>query len=197
MNKLYAIAYPVFWIFFRLIHPWKAVGHIQMPAGGALLCGNHTTISDPIYVLMALGWKNQCRAMAKAELLRIPLLGFILKHVGVIGVDRGKSDVAAIKAAMKALKNGEKLLMFPEGTRVKRGEKGEVHTGAAMLATRTDVPIIPIYIPRKKRWFVRTTVVFGEPYRPTYSGSRPTSEDYESISDEIMNRIYSMEEQAN
>lgn len=196
MNKLYAVLYPIVWFFFKLARPWKAVGHTELPQGGALLCGNHTGLSDPIYVVLAVGHKPQCRVMAKAELLRVPVLGFILKHAGIIGVERGKADVGAIKTAMRVLKNGEKLLMFPEGTRVEEGEEGDAHTGAAMLATRTGVPLVPIYIPRKKGWFRRTTIVFGAPYVPEYEGKRPTPEDYRAISAELMRRIYAMEEQA-
>lgn len=74
-----------------------------------------------------------------------PFIGWVLKHGGIFGVKRGKADVAAIKTAMKYLKDGELLLMFPEGTRHQDGEFGDAKTGAAMLALRTGVPIVPIY----------------------------------------------------
>ena len=194
-NKLYAAAFPFVWFAFVLFHPWRAVGLANLPEGGVLLCGNHTCMSDPLFVVLAMGSRRQCRVMAKAELLKIPFLGWLLRNVGVIGVDRGKADVGAIKAAMKALKGGERLLMFPEGTRVEEGQEGAAHTGAAMLATRTGVPIVPVYIPRKKRWFRRTTIVFGQPYLPEFAGSRPTPQDYERISVDLMARIYALEGQ--
>lgn len=196
MNKAYTFFYHILWLIFAVIHPWKVVGNARLPEGGALLCGNHTSMSDPIYVAMALGNKQQCRAMAKAELLRIPILGVLLKCAGVIFVDRGKADIQAIKEAMKALKNQEKLLIFPEGTRVKEGSESKAHTGAAMLATKTGVPIIPIYIPRKKRHFKKTTIVFGKPYFPVYEGQKPTPEDYERITEELMERIFALEAQS-
>lgn len=196
MNKVYAIIYPIVCFFFWIVHPWRAVGQTQLPEGGVLLCGNHTGLSDPIYVLMTLGRKRQCRVLAKAELLRIPVLGAILKSIGIIGVARGRSDVGAIKTAMKALKNDERLLMFPEGTRVSADTEGDAHSGAAMLATRTGVPVVPIFIPREKKWFRKTTVVYGEAYYPEYDGDRPTPEDYKRISVDLMKRIYALEEQA-
>jgi len=189
MNKLYAVLYPLVWLFMKLFHPWRVRGREHIPEGGALLCGNHTTLGDPVYVVCAIGHRPQLRVLAKEEIRRIPLIGWLLGKAGIIYVDRGKADVGAIKAGMKALKGGDKLLLFPEGTRVKEGETAEVHTGAAMFATRTGVPVLPVYIAPKKRWFRRTDVIFGEPYTPEFEGRRPTPEDYERIAADIMERI--------
>lgn len=196
MNKLYAVLYWVVWVVFKVVHPWKIIGNPRTPEGGVLICGNHTSMSDPFYVAMSLGHRQQTRIMAKMELMRIPVLGALLKKVGVIGVDRGKADVTAIKTAMKALKNGERLLLFPEGTRVREGSEGEAHSGAAMLAARTGVPILPVYIPRKKKWFRKTAIVFGEAYVPQYEGKRATPEDYRRIAADLMERIFALEEYA-
>lgn len=194
MNKWYTVLYFIVWTFFSIFHPIRSVGREHLPEGGALLCGNHTTASDPFCVVFAIGHRPQCRVMAKDELMRIPVVGWLLKKAGIIGVNRGKADVGAIKQSMKALKNGEKLLLFPEGTRVEEGGKGTAHTGAAMLATRTGVPIVPVYIPRKKKWFRRTTVAFGEAYIPQFEGRRPTPEDYERIAADLLERIYALKE---
>ncbi len=196
MNKLYAVLYPLVWLFMRIFHPWRAVGRENIPEGGALLCGNHTTLGDPIYVVCAVGHKPQFRVLAKAELMKIPVLGWLLKKAGIIGVERGKADVAAVKECMRALKGGEKLLLFPEGTRVKEGEDSQAHTGAALFATRANVPLVPVYISPRKRLFRKTSVVFGKPYQPTYEGRRPTPEDYQRIADDLMVRIRALEGQA-
>ena len=71
----------------------------------------------------------------------------------------GKSDVGAIKSALKALKGKEKLLIFPEGTR--HEEIGEGKTGAAMMAIRTGVPVLPVYIAPERTPFHRTKVYIG------------------------------------
>ena len=194
MNKLYSVLYNVIWIVFKIVHPWKVVGNTNLPEGGVLICGNHTSMSDPFYVALSLGKRQQTHFMAKIEVMRIPVLSFIMKKAGVIGIDRGKADVNAIKLCLRVLKNGENLLMFPEGTRVQPGEEGDAHSGAAMLATRTGVPILPVYIPRKKRWFRKTTIVFGEAYFPQFEGRRATSDDYKRISSDLMARIGALEE---
>ena len=189
MNKLYGIACPIISVFMRIFHPWKALGLENIPDGGVLLCGNHTTLGDPIYVICAILKKCQTRVLAKDELMKVPVLGWLIGKAGVIGIKRGKADVAALKEAIRVLRNGEKLLIFPEGTRVKEGESSEAHAGAAMLATRTNVPIVPVYIQPKKRIFKRTTVKFGKPYYPEYDGKRATPEDYQRIADDLMVRI--------
>lgn len=189
MNKLYGVACPLISVFMRIFHPWRTVGLENIPEGGVLLCGNHTTLGDPIYVICAMLKKWQTRVLAKKELLEIPILGWLIGKAGIIGINRGKADVAALKEALRALKNGEKLLIFPEGTRVKEGQTSEAHTGAAMLATRANVPILPVYIQPQKRIFRKTTVKFGMPYYPEYEGKKPTPEDYQRIADDLMARI--------
>ena len=196
MNKVYAIIYPLVWIFMRIFHPWRAVGLENLPEGAALLCGNHTTAGDPLYVVCCLGRRRQTHVMAKEEIMKWPVVGFILKKAGIIGVKRGKADVAALKESMRVLKDGERLLIFPEGTRVREGETSEAHTGAAMFATRTGAPLLPVYIQPKKRIFRKTTVVFGKPYHPEFEGRKPTPEDYRRIADDLMARIRALGERA-
>ena len=131
MRMFYAVIYTIIWPFFNLVHPHRAIGRERIPEGGVLVCGNHTSLSDPLFLAFAFHKKYQLRPMAKAELLRVPFIGWILKRVGVFGVERGKSDVGAIKQAMKYLKEGEKVLLYPEGTRVRasRGEESEPKPG--------------------------------------------------------------------
>lgn len=192
MNPVYAVLYPLVWIFMRIFHPWKAEGRENVPEGAVVMCGNHTTLGDPVYVVCALGWKAQTRIIAKEELMKIPVLGFLLKKAGIIGIKRGKADVTAIKDAMRVLRDGEKLLLFPEGTRVKEGESAAAHTGAAMFATRTDTMLLPIYISPNKKLFRKTRVVFGKPYQAVYEGRKPSPEDYQRIADDLMDRIHQL-----
>lgn len=190
-NLFYTIAYP----FFNLCHPAKVYGKENIPEGGALFCGNHTRLSDPIFIIFALGRKRHPQVMAKMSLMKIPVLGWILKKCGVFGVDRGKSDVHAIKEALKILKNGGRLLLFPEGTRYASGESQGAKTGAAMLALRTGAAVVPIWMPAKKNWFRPTPVVIGKPYHPDApEGRKPTGEDYDRVAQDLMERIFALSE---
>lgn len=196
MKTVFAVIYCIIFPFFNLFHPCKPIHRERLPQGGAILCPNHTTLNDPLLVVFALGLKTRPQVMAKAEFMRIPVIGWILSKAGVFAVNRGKADVTAVKRALKCLKDGDKLLMFPEGTRSKDGEMGEAKTGAAMFAIRTGVPIVPMYIPAEKKWFRRTPVVFGEPFCPQIEGKKGTPEDYERVADELMERIAALKVEA-
>ena len=195
MNVIYVLAYWVLWPVFRIFKPTKTIGRQNIQKGG-LYCANHTRMSDPLFVAYAMGWPHQIHVMAKEEIMHWPILGWILKHGGIFGVKRGESDVGAIKTAMKYLKAEEKLLIFPEGTRHQDGEFGAAKTDAAMLAVRTGVPIIPVYLPPEKKWFRRTPVVFGEPYYPKVAGRKGTADEYRAIADDLMERIEALAPQA-
>lgn len=196
MKYMYLLLYCIVFPFFNLVHPGRFLGRENIPEGGVLVCPNHTSLSDPLFMLYAFPLKYRLRAMAKEELMHVPVVGWLLNRAGVFGVSRGKADVGAIKLAMKVLKDGERLLIFPEGTRIKRseGEEGEAKSGAAMLSIRCGVPILPVYIPEKKNWFHRTTVVIGEPYMPTVASKKGTQEEYEAITADLMARINALGE---
>lgn len=188
---LYAVVYP----FFLFLYPIKVVGRENIPHGACVVCPNHTRAIDPFFAVFAFGRRHILRAMAKRELMRIPVLGWLLRHVGVFGVDRGSADIGAVKTALRYLKEGRKLLMFPEGTRVSEGEQVEAKTGAALFATRTGVPIVPVYITAHKRLFRRNLVVIGQPFEPKIQGRKGTAEELRAIADELMVRIYALGEE--
>ena len=189
LDRWYHLLYAVIWPFFNLFRPIRVVGRENIPEGPAVICPNHTTIGDPFYVVFAFGWKYPMRAMAKIQIMRVPFIGWILSKAGVFGVDRGNADLKAVKLALKFLKDGDKLLMFPEGTRVHEGENVEAKTGAALFATRTGAPLLPVYVQVKKKLFRRNTVVIGEPYHPTFEGRRPTPAELQTIADDVMERV--------
>ena len=186
----FGLCYAIAWVIFAIVHPRKVIGLENIPEGACLVCGNHTRYSDPIFIILSMDRRDHPYIMGKAELLKVPVLGWLLKRLGLIPVDRGKSDVKAIKESMRVLKEGKKLLIFPEGTRVKEGEDADAKTGAAMLAVRTGVPIVPAYVPARLGWFRRTPVIFGQAYTPALpEGQKPTAEDYRRIADDLMGRI--------
>lgn len=189
----YYFLYFLVWPVFRIIYPTKCINKHNIPEGTAIFCPNHTSLKDPLFVAFALGFPRRVHAMAKEELMGIPILGFLLGKAGIFGVNRGGADIGAIKHALKCIKNGEQLLMFPEGTRHSDGEMRDAKNGCAMLATRTGAMLVPIYIPVKRKLFRFTRVVIGEPYYPTFEGKKATSEDYRIIADDLLNRIRQLE----
>ena len=176
-------------------HPvFRVIGRENVPQQGRLMiCPNHTGAADPIWVLFALKLDHIPRVMAKKQVMDIPLLGAFLRSFGVIGVDRDQADLHAIKEGLRCLNDDQKLMVFPEGTRVKAGETIKAKRGAVTLAARTDTPILPVYLTRRKP-FSPITCVIGEPYRLAYEGRRATDEELYRFSDELMEKIYRLGE---
>lgn len=194
MDAMFHFLYVVIWPFFNLFRPVKAIGRENIPEGPAVICPNHTTAGDPFYVVFAFGYHYPMRAMAKIQIMRVPVIGWLLSKAGVFGVDRGAADMKAVKTALKFLKDGDKLLMFPEGTRVHEGEHVEAKTGAALFAARTGVPLLPVYIQPNKRLFRSNTVVIGKPYCPTFAGRKPTAEELQEIAHDLLDRVHALGE---
>ena len=193
MNGLYTFLYALCRLGFFLWHPvFRVHGRENIPEGGALICCNHSGMADPLWVIFAMGRKNRMKIMAKVQLIRIPLLGPFLQWAGVFGVDRGNKDIGAIKTALRVLKEGQKLLLFPEGTRVRPPKRIPAKSGAAMLATRTDSLVVPVYVTPRSAPFVPVDLYFGTPYRMQYEGKKPSLEDLQSLSDGLLDEIYAM-----
>ena len=194
MNRFYCIIYTLAKPFIRLLFPYRAEGLANLPQGGAVICANHVSAVDPVVLAIAMPRTANLRFMAKAELFRNPLVGWFLRKCGAFPVHRGEGDIHAIKMAMKCLQSGQKLMLFPEGTRVAHQGDTEAKGGVTVMATRTGTPMIPIYCGGKHKLFRRTTVVFGEPYCPVIAGRRPTPEENHQAAEEILSRIYAMAE---
>lgn len=180
-------------------HPvFRVEGRENIPQSGAcIICCNHSSSADPLWLLFALQtnrMERMPRIMAKAQLMRIPVLRRILQWVGVFGVDRGENDVTALKTAIKTLKDGKRLMIFPQGTRCRNGNRLPGKTGVAMLATRTDTSVLPVFLNEDKRPFSSLRCVIGEPYRMTSEGRRATSAELHTLTAALMDRIYALGE---
>ena len=103
----------------------------------------------------------------------------------------GKKDMKAVKTAMKYLTSGEKVGIFPEGTRRHRDNEVDAKTGAVRIAEKTNVPIVPVYIPRRKNMMTPFDVIIGTPYFVNADGHKMSAEDYAEAK-ELMNRIGSL-----
>ena len=185
-----ALAIPIVNVYDHLKYNYHVIGREKVPDGGCVLVANHTQWADPVLVGTALGNQYPLVAMAKKELFQIKLLGPLISALGAFPVDRGTADIGAIKTSLKAVKEGKKLLIFPEGgTKQKAGDEAKV--GAAMIAARTGAPIVPIYISENKKFRSKVYVVFGDAYIPEKTKSK---DGYRAIADDMMRRIYALKE---
>lgn len=145
--------------------------------GGAIIIANHTSNWDPVVLGFSVKHKPVCY-LAKEELYKNVIVRRILLSLHTIPLARGKGDVHAVKAAVFAL-NAQKILgIFPEGTRSKTKTLLPFQPGAALLALKTSVPIIPVYIKGEYKLFRKITVYAGEPiFLKDITGDKPTSEN--------------------
>lgn len=179
----------------HILHPVVRVrGKENLPEGAAMLCCNHSSFSDPIWVIVGGNFDELPRTMAKKELEKNIPLWHLYRRLGAFPVDRENRDVAALQTAMHALRDGKKVLIFPEGTRMRPGKVAQPHNGAVMLAARQKVPLIPIYLTQKKRLFGRIDLVFGEPMTFPFAGRRATAEELDTATAELMQTIYGLGE---
>ena len=195
MNKLYRAVLAIVWFLMKILFPWDVSGRENIPEeGGVVLCGNHTSFLDPLLMIVGAPRKRQYRVLAKAELFKIPVFGWLLRKIEIIPVNRGKSDVSAFKESLRVLRNGNPLIIFPEGTRVKEGAEVDGHPGAVVMAARAGVPVMPVYIAPKKRIFRKNKVVYGKPYMLEFAGRKPTPEESQRLTEDLMNRIRALGE---
>ncbi len=174
--------------FVSLLFRVKVVGSENIPQeGGFLLCSNH--ISNWDAPILQVFIKRRIYYMAKAELFHAFGVGLILKLIKAIPVKRSGADFNSIKLAIKTVKNGDVLGIFPTGQREKVKGEGEVKSGVGFLAVKTDAPVVPINIKASYRLFSRVTVHIGKPCTYAPIDGKPTAEDYENISRSIYSEI--------
>jgi 1-acyl-sn-glycerol-3-phosphate acyltransferase len=141
-----AISLPVLKLLFRP----SARGLENVPAeGGFVLAANHVSNLDPWAIGLPLYPRRFLRFMGKSELFWWPL-GPILRAGGAFKVNRGQADVEAIATAEQLCRDGHVVVMFPEGTRRRKGLvkkfQPRAHTGAARIAIGSGTPLIPAAI---------------------------------------------------
>ena len=181
-------------LFHRIQKIFYGNGHF---AGGRLLVSNHQSNLDPGLIGAVL--PCQSNFLAKKELFSVPVIGWIIKTCNGIPLDRGGVDRGALKRAIHVLRTGEKLLLFPEGTRSLDGQLGQGKPGAGMIAAMAGVPCVPIYIDGSGKAMPKGAsmirphkikVLFGEPFSlPQKSEGTSTKEYYQQCADEMMSRI--------
>ena len=184
---------------------WRGMTHIP-PTGGVIIAANHLSHADPVvvahFVYDAGRWPS---FLAKSSLFTLPVLGRLLTAVRQIPVHRGTADAAkALDAAVAAVKSGDAVIIYPEGTTTKEPGLWPMRgkTGIARLWLATGAPVIPvvmwgpqrIFDPRTKKLRLRprtpVTVVAGPPVDLSrWAGAPPTSQILSEITEEIMLRL--------
>ena len=171
----------------------KGAGHIP-PDGPFIIIANHLSLGDP--PILAVAMTRRATFMAKEELFRNPVIGNILRSGGAFPVNRKRLDRQTIRSAEEHLKAGLALIMFPEGTRSPDGSLQDGATGAAVLALRLGLPLLPVGICGSEAigrgwWWLkrpRITVNIGKPLAPPAGDGRRKQQSAE-LTASIMRHI--------
>ncbi|MFI3227975.1 MAG: lysophospholipid acyltransferase family protein [Clostridia bacterium] len=175
---------------YKIIYRIEITGREHIPEGGCLVCGNHPGANDPLFVLTALGYKYEMSSMGKKELYDKKWLAPILIALGTFPVDRGNTDIKAIKQCFRDIKDGKKFILFPEGTRTKNSGK-KAKAGVGLIAIKMGCPILPVYIDGSPKFFGKVKVTFGPCIIPP---SRTEKVDNEVYSQYVLDTIFAMGE---
>lgn len=181
------LAIPFISLAYHIYFGYSVKGHENIPEGGCVVCPNHVQLSDPPFAAISLGNHDPIRLMAKKELFEGKVFGLLISSLGAFPVDREGTDITAIKTALRSVKEGQKLIIFPQGTR--GASEHETKKGAAMLAVRTHAPILPMYISEGKHFRCHAKVIIGKPFQTAQN-----NKDYSAIAEDIMARIYALKE---
>ncbi|WP_195268744.1 lysophospholipid acyltransferase family protein [Eubacterium sp. 1001713B170207_170306_E7] len=176
-----------------ILYNIQAEGEENIPeTGGFVLCPNHISNYDPLAV--ATHMKRQVHFMAKAELYKNFVFKKVMLALGTIPVDRGKVSLETLKESLRVLKNGEILGIFPEGTRVKNGERRKPMEGFVVFALKTKSPILPVHIEGEYKFRGKINIKFGKPIELNeYYGKKVKPEEMSKISEKIMDIVYDLQ----
>ncbi len=134
--------------------------NLSFKGPGIVVC-NHLSAMDPF--LLAFIAKRTIRYMAKSELFQSPLGKFFFKSILAFPINRHMADLSSLKKAVGVLERGGVFGIFPEGTRSATRELGTLENGAAFLALRTGVPVIPAYFHPESYVKTRPRIIIGTP----------------------------------
>jgi len=196
-TMFYRIIRYIAYLFFKILFRLEVKNQDYIPEeGGVIIASNHSSYLDP--PLIAVSLKRRPTFIAKSSLHRIPLLGPMIKAYS-ISVNRDMPGPSTIKDALKVLKNGGVLVIFPEGGRSADGSLMEFKRGVGLIASLADVPVVPVYIrgagealpvgarfPRLKK----ISIIFGRPLQKRSEENREVFE--KRITQEIFERIKSL-----
>ena len=201
MTRLYQRFHYAFFIVFthfvfRVLARCTVVGKENVPPRGPLIViSNHLHFTDPGLVPASLG--RQTHYLAKIELMRQPLLGFLAKNFGAVALDRrGRSNRDAIGAVLELLSTDHVIGLFPEGTRSRTGGMAMAKRGAALLAVKSNAPILPVAITGTEKigWRSvwerpRVRVVIGAPFSLPVIEGKVGKPQLQGLADMMMERV--------
>ncbi len=164
----------------------------DIPSDTKFIVANHLQFFDPILFIAHM--ETYMRFVTKKETGKMPLVNRWLKDLGAIPIDREKpgGDLAAVKSILRSIKNGDDIMIFPEGTRNKTGttDMQPIKGGTALFAVKTGAMILPIMIYKKHKVFCRNYLYVGKPFDfKEYQGKKIDNETIEEANNILFNKM--------
>jgi 1-acyl-sn-glycerol-3-phosphate acyltransferase len=179
---------------FHLTTRIRLRGRYNVPATGPfILVANHLSWTD--IPLIPLHLPRKVVYMAKEEYFSSKI-AWLVRFLGAFPVKRGEGDRQALRAAEEQLKQGNILIIFPEGTRSRTCTMARAHPGMGMIALRSGVPVVPVAIwgseKALKQLGAKVTIAYGEPMLLRPKGTKITREDIDAVTAQVMHKIAAM-----
>lgn len=188
--SFYKFTRKVFKCFSKTFYKYNVIGAENIPdEGNIIIAANHKSNLDAIFLAAAIE-NRQIAAISKKELFDIKPLGYVLKKLNVIPINREKPDISTIKNILKAIKDGYALGIFPEGTRVKEPGFGNAKGGLSLFAIKGKAQVIPVSIISNYKLFNKVTIYIDKPISfEEYYKQKLTSEENERLSQNVLEVI--------
>jgi len=207
MNPVYFVGWSGYRLLFAVYFRWRVYHNERVPLqGSVILAANHASFLDP--PLVGSGLNRDINYLARKSLFRYPVLGWILRAVNAVPVDRDGGGAAGLKAIMDRLHGGGAIILFPEGTRTQNGELQLARSGVGLTVIKSEAPVVPVRVfGTYEAWGKgisfpkphRVAVKYGEPMN--FAKLRAEAKDctkprlkeiYQEVANEIMAAIAKM-----
>lgn len=192
-GKLYDVMRPVGKALEKMLYKIEYVGEENIPEnGGFILASNHVNALDPVFIALGMK-KRQLHFMGKKELFENPVVKFFLSKLNGFPIVRGGADSEALNYAIRIVKEGYVLGIFPEGTRSKDYKPARAKSGVAVIAKEAKADILPvaIYTSDDMKKGTKLTIRYGEliPYEKLGISEDSSREEIRGCAQNVMEEI--------
>ncbi|RRF90958.1 MAG: (d)CMP kinase [Coriobacteriaceae bacterium] len=207
-RALYAVAAAIVTFVTKVLWPWKIEDARKLwdDDRGRVVVMNHTSMLDPVIVICSLYYHGKrVRAIAKSEFYTNTFVSWVFSRAGTIPIKRGTADLKAVRRAQAALKRGEVVLIFPEGTRIKSDDQPvTIHGGFSLMAQMAKAPVQPMAIvgarditPRGTHWkrFGRVFCKAGDCIEFSDLGVKGRKQQAQRMEEVAMERVYALRDE--
>jgi len=208
MNPLYFLGWLLFRGIYKFYFGWKVYNPERVPREGpVILASNHESYVDP--PLVGAGLKRGINYLAREDLFRFPVVGWVLRNWNAVPVDRDGGGARGLKAILDRLLAGGAIILFPEGTRSRDGELQPARSGIGLAVIKSNAPVVPVRVfgtfeafgrhmrfPRPRKIIVKygQAMLFQELREEAKVCSKPRLKQiYQEVADEVMAAIAKLE----